>query len=68
MTSENEENVLTRLKYLKEGTVIQLGNLIRRPNEGIRQTLRNLEQKGFVEKTGIGVWRLTQAGKNELDN
>ena len=66
--TENEEQVLSKLKSFKEGTVYQLGNVIRRPNEGIRATLRNLEQKGLAERIGTGKWKVTQDGKNALDN
>lgn len=66
--TENELQVLSKLKGFKEGTVYQLGNLIRRPNEGIRGTLRNLEKKGLTERVGDGKWKVTQDGKNALDN
>lgn len=65
--TENEEAIMIKLKYLTEVSVFQLGQMIRRNNEGIRATLRNLEKKGFTERLEVGKWKLTAAGRSELD-
>jgi DNA-binding IclR family transcriptional regulator len=67
--TNNEEVILSCLTHLQNGGSIgQLADITRRPNDGVRGTLRNLHRKGYVEKVERGVWKLSQEGLKVLEH